>query len=251
MQKALITGASSGIGKEIAIVMAKNGHDLVLVARNKQELIKVNKQISELADVKVSVIAMDLSIPGSAKELYNKTKKDGIEILVNNAGVGLKGNFFNDDPARTTGMAQLNMISLMELSQLFGADFVAKDSGKILNVASITAFFPGPKQPVYYATKSFVRSLTRSLAYNLRNTNVTVTALHPGITKTQFFKSSDAPGFEAGASAVSVASLGYKAMMAGKIEVTHGFSNQFLTNIFVRIVPYRLQTYIVDRASEV
>jgi uncharacterized protein len=174
-----------------------------------------------------------------------------IQILVNNAGVGLKGDFFNDDIARTTQMNQLNMISLTELSQLFGKDFVKNNSGRILNIGSITAFFPGPKQPVYYATKAYVRSLTRALAYNLRETNVTVTALHPGVTKTGFFNASNASDFKSGASAQSVATLGYKAMMSGKIEVTHGFSNKLLTNIFARFVPYRLQAAIVNKASEV
>jgi len=251
MQKALITGASSGIGKELALIMAEAGHDLVLVARSKTELNKVKELIQKTADIKISIYTSDLSVPGSAKQLYEQTKKENIEILVNNAGVGLKGDFFNDDSARTTQMAHLNMISLMELAQLFGKDFVKMNNGKILNIGSITAFFPGPKQPVYYATKAFVRSLTRALAYNLRDSNVTVTALHPGVTKTHFFSASNAAQFTGGSSAKSVAQLGYKAMMDGKIEVTHGFSNKLLTNIFVRVIPYRYQTYIVDRASEV
>jgi short-subunit dehydrogenase len=251
MQKALITGASSGIGKELAYVMASKGHDLVLVARNLKELNAISTDIQATTSSHVHVIALDLSVAGSAKKLYDQTKKEKIQILVNNAGVGLRGDFFNDDVARTTAMAQLNMVSLMELSQLFGKDFVKKGTGKILNVASITAFFPGPKQPVYYATKAFVRSLSRALAFNLRGTGVTVTALHPGVTKTQFFASSNAAGFTAGASASSVARLGYKAMMAGKIEVTHGLRNKLLTSVFARIIPYRFQAAIVDSASEV
>lgn len=251
MQKALITGASSGIGKELAYVMASKGHDLVLVARNLKELNAISTDIQATTSSHVDVIALDLSVAGSAKKLYDQTKKEKIQILVNNAGVGLRGDFFNDDAARTTAMAQLNMISLMELSQLYGKDFVKRGTGRILNVASITAFFPGPKQPVYYATKAFVRSLSRALAFNLRGTGVTVTALHPGVTKTQFFASSNAAGFTAGASASSVARLGYKAMMAGKIEVTHGLRNKLLTSVFARIIPYRFQAAIVDSASEV
>lgn len=251
MYKALITGASSGIGRELANIMAEAGHDLVLVARSKDELLKVKEEVTKFFDVKVSIYTIDLSNPGSAKKLYLETKKEGIKILVNNAGVGLKGDFFSDDPIRTTMMAHLNMISLMELCQLFGNDFVRQDQGKILNIGSITAFFPGPKQPTYYATKSFVRSLSRALAYNLRKSNVTVTVLHPGITKTQFFKSSNVSGFKGGASAKSVALLGYKSMMSGKVEVTHGLWNKLLTNTFARFVPYRYQTYIVDKASEV
>ncbi len=251
MQKALITGASSGIGKELAHVMAEKGHDLVLVARDKKGLKTVQKELESEHSIKVSIYTSDLSKPGSAKKLFKDTKKENVEILVNNAGVGYKGDFFSDDKYRTTAMAHLNMISLMELSQLFGEQFVKQDAGRILNVGSIVAFLPGPKQPVYYASKAFVRSLTRSLAYNLRNTNVTVTALHPGVTKTKFFDASNASFMKTGASPRSVAELGYRAMMAGKIEATHGFSNKILSNIFVRIFPYRMHAPIVDRASEV
>lgn len=251
MQKAMITGASSGIGKELALVMAKAGHDLVLVARNKAELNKVKNEVNRISKVEVAVYPVDLSEAGSATKLYNQVQSEQIEILVNNAGVGLKGDFFHDDSTRTIQMAQLNVVSLMELSQLFGRDFLAKNNGRILNIGSITAFLPGPKQPVYYATKAFVRSLSRALAYNLRDSKVTVTALHPGVTKTRFFTSSNAPGSRGGASARAVAELGYKAMMAGKTEVTQGLRNKFLTNVLVRILPYRLQTILVDRASDV
>lgn len=251
MQKALITGASGGIGKEIALIMAKAGHDLVLVARSNEGLNVVKKEILSISGSKVSIYTSDLSQVGSAKKLYDITKKENIGILVNNAGVGLKGNFFSDDRLRTTQMVQLNITSLMELSQLFGSDFVKQNSGKILNVASITAFLPGPKQPVYYATKSFVRSLSRALAYNLRASGVTVTALHPGVTKTNFFTSADAGNIRNGALAKSVAELGYRAMMSGKIEVTHGLRNKILTNLLVRIVPYRYHAPIVDHASGV
>ncbi len=251
MQKALITGGSSGIGFELAKIMAINGHDIVLVARDKIQLEKAKNEINSISSVGVAIAVTDLSKPGSAHELYRKFKNDGIEILVNNAGVGLKGDFFDSELERNQDMAYLNMNSLMDLTYFFGNDFIKKKRGKILNTASIVAFFPGPKQPVYYATKAFVRSFSRALAYNLKGSGVTVTALHPGVTKTNFFKSANASGFKGGASAQSVAMLGYRAMMSGKIEVTHGIRNKFLTNFFVRITPYRIQPKIVDQASEV
>lgn len=251
MQKTLITGGTIGIGYELALVMARYGHDLILVARNKDQLSAVKKEIESKYGVGVKICDVDLSQPGSAKVLYDKCRSDGVEILVNNAGIGLKGNFFGDDLAKNTAMAHLNMISLMELTHYFGNDFIKHKKGRILNTASIVAFFPGPKQPVYYASKAFVRSFSRALAYNLAGTGVTVTALHPGITKTNFFKSANASFIKSGASAQSVAELGYKAMMAGKIEVTHGLRNKLLTNVFVRIVPYALQTRIIGRVSEV
>lgn len=250
-QKALITGASGGIGKELAMVMAEAGHDLVLVARSEDKLSEVKKEIISKYAVKVSVYACDLSEAGSAASLYETTKKEDIKILVNNAGVGLQGNFFDDDQLQTAKMVQLNVQSLMELTQLFGRDFLKDNSGRILNVSSIAAFFPGPKQPVYFATKSFVRSFSRALSYNVRGTGVTVTLLHPGVTKTDFFKSANAHNFKGGAPARAVARTGYKAMMSGKIEVTHGFWNKILTNMVARLIPYRLQALAVDRASDV
>jgi short-subunit dehydrogenase len=250
MQKALITGASSGIGKELAKIMAKAGHDLVLVARNKDELINVKKEIAIFSNVHVTTYPVDLSTAGSAQKLYEQTKSEHVEILVNNAGVGLKGDFFHDSLDKNVQMANLNMITLMELCHLFGNDFLQANSGKILNIGSIAAFLAGPKQPVYYATKAFVRNFSRALAYNLRNTNVTVTTLHPGITKTKFFTAAGARTVKDGASAHSVAKLGYKAMMNGTVEVTHGLHNKILTNVLVRIVPYRLQTKFVDSASD-
>jgi short-subunit dehydrogenase len=251
MQKALITGASSGIGYELSKIMAANGHDLVLVSRDIKSLSAVRNELEETYKVSVTVEATDLSMPGSAESLHKKLKHHDIEILVNNAGVGLKGNFFDDDLTQNQSMAYLNMNSLMDMTYYFGKDMVKNNRGKILNIASIVAFFPGPKQPVYYATKAFVRSFSRALAYNLRNTNVSVTTLHPGVTKTNFFKTAHAGSFKGGASARDVAALGYRAMMSGKIEVTHGIWNKFLTNIFVRFTPYRTQPMIVDKVSEV
>lgn len=250
MQTALITGASSGIGLEFARLMATKGHDLVLVSRDLKQLKEVQKEI-EKTGVSVSVIAKDLSKPGAAKELHAATKGQQIDILINNAGVGLLGDFFSDDLAANQTMAYLNMNSLMDMTHYFGNDMIRRGQGKILNTASIVSFFPGPHQPVYYATKAFVRSLTRALAYNLKGSGVTVTALHPGTTKTNFFKNAKASFFTTGASPADVAATGYNAMMAGKVEVTHGFANKILTNVFVRVVPYRLQVAIVARASKV
>lgn len=251
MQKALITGATSGIGLELAKIMARKGHDLVLCARNEEALSKITKELTAQYDVAVSYQQIDLSVQGSAYALYKATQSDQIEILINNAGAGYVADFFDGDITRSSAIAQLNMISLMELSYYFGKDFKAKNSGRILNVGSIVAFFPGPAQPVYYASKAFVRSLSRALAFKLGDTNVTVTALHPGVTKTSFFTSANTSERTNGADPALVAALGYKAMMRGDIEVTYGLFNRFLTNVFVRIVPYRLHAAIINRASDV
>lgn len=251
MDIALITGGTSGIGYELAKIMARNGHSLVLVSRDVVQLKIVQKELSSKYNANVRILASDLSKAGSARKVYDSLKHQNISILVNNAGVGLKGDFFHDDIVKNQAMAQLNMNSLMDLTYYFGKDFVKNNHGKILNTASIVAFFPGPKQPVYYATKAFVRSFSRALAYNLRDSGVSVTALHPGVTKTNFFKTADAEFFTGGADPAAVARLGYKAMMKGKTEVTYGLWNKFLTNAFVRITPYRLQPIIVDKSSDV
>jgi short-subunit dehydrogenase len=251
MQKALITGGTSGIGYELAKIMASQGHDLVLVSRDMTKLVAVKQELEKEHSVDVAVYEADLSVAGAAIKLYPKLKDLNIGILVNNAGAGLKGDFFSDKLEDNQSIARLNMNSLMDMTYYFGNDMIKQKTGRILNIASIVAFFPGPKQPVYYATKAFVRSFSRALAYNLRGSGVTVTALHPGVTKTNFFASAKAGSFTQGASPHSVAQLGYKAMMAGKIEATHGFGNKLLTNVFARFTPYRLQSVIVDRVSEV
>lgn len=251
MQKALITGASSGIGHELAKIMAAKGHDLVLVSRDQKKLNQVRQEILQNYKVEVEIIAQDLSEAGAASNLHDKLKDKGIEILVNNAGVGLVGDFFDTDPKGTATMMRLNIEALTEMTHFFGGDFVKKGQGRILNIGSIAAFFPGPKQPVYYASKAFVRSFGRALAYNLRSSGVTATTLHPGVTKTNFFNAAQASNISKGASPYKVALHGYNAMMAGKAETTYGWWNRFLTNIFVRVTPYKLQPYIVDKASEV
>ncbi len=251
MQKALITGGSSGIGLALAKIMAQNGHDLILCARDAEALKAVSAELTNQYNVQVEHIIADLSEPGSAQKLYNQTKDKNVGILVNNAGFGYVADFFDSDIDRNRAMAHLNMITVMELCQLFGHDFKNKGSGRILNTCSIAAFLPGPAQPVYYATKAFVRSLSRALAYNLRGSGVTVTALHPGITKTHFFNEANAPKQTKGADPKDVAQCGYDAMMKGKIEVTHGLMNKLFTNMFVRIIPYRIHASIVDHVSDV
>ena len=251
MQKILITGGSGGIGLALARVAAEHGHDIVLAARNIEQLKRAKTELEKQYKVRVNVKQADLSKPGAAKKLYDELKKENIEILINNAGVGLVGDFFTQNIAENINMVQLNIQALMELTQYFGNDFIAKKRGRILNIASVAAFVPGPKQPVYYATKAFVRSFSRARAYTMAPHGVTVTTLNPGATNTNFFVQAKAGTKERGVSAEDVARAGYKAMMNGKAEVTYGISNKILTNVLVRIVPYRLQAMLVDRGSEV
>lgn len=251
MQKILITGGSGGIGLALARVAAVHGHDLVLASRNMEQLKKAQSLLQKEYKVKVDIKQADLSKPDAAKKLYDELKKDNIEILINNAGVGLVGDFFKESVTDNTNMVQLNIQSLMELTHYFGNDFIKRKQGKILNIASVAAFVPGPKQPVYYATKAFVRSFSRALAYTMAPHGVSVTVLNPGATKTNFFVQARAGSMNRGATADAVSEAGYKAMMSGKAEITYGFSNKVLTNVLVKIVPYRLQAMFVDKASEV
>ena len=251
MQKILITGGSGGIGYALARVAAAHGHDVVLAARNIEQLKRAQTELRKDYKVHVDVKQADLSRPGAARKLYDELKSDGIEILVNNAGFGLVGDFFKEDIADNTDMVQLNIQALMELTHYFGNDFIKKKRGKILNVASVAAFVPGPKQPVYYATKAFVRSFSRALAHTMAPHGVTVTNLNPGATKTNFFVRAKAGTKERGVSADAVAEAAYAAMMSGKSEITYGFTNKILTNFLVRIVPYRVQAALIDKNSEV
>lgn len=252
MSTALITGATSGIGLEFAHILAENGHNVVLVSRSKSKLQDAQKQLTNKYSVAVYIYAQDLSKPDSARKTYEATKKHNIDILINNAGAGFKGDFFADTLADNQRIAHLNMQSLVELTHYFGKDFIANKSGRILNIASIAAFFPGPKQPVYYASKAFVRSFSRALSQLTAGSGVSVTVLNPGVTKTNFFNAAAAKGSGLhGAAARDVALLGYRAMMAGKTEVTFGARNQFITSVLARVVPYSLQAKIIDRASDV
>lgn len=224
---ALITGASSGIGAEFARIHAAAGGDLVIVARSADKLEALKSELEQAHSVKVTTITKDLSQPSAPQEVYDAVKDDGIEIdyLINNAGFGGQGKFhereWNDDLA----MINLNITALTALTRLFLPDFVARNSGKVLNVSSTASLLPGPLQAVYYATKAYVTSFSNGIAGELHDTNVTVTALLPGATESEFAKTSGLEGtslFSKTASAHDVARAGYDGMLAGKLDVIAG-----------------------------
>ncbi len=229
MNIALITGATSGIGYELAKCHANEGKDLVIVSRNIDNLNKVAKELMETYNIKVICIQKDLSKPNSAEELYNEVKNSNIEIdyLINNAGIGLQGYFHEKDSKEYTNLIQLNITSLTTLTNLFIKDFVNKNQGKILNVSSIASLQPGPMLGVYAASKSYVQSFSNSIATEVKQYNVTVTSLLPGITETKFGDVSDMNKtimFKNPKHPKIVASKGYKAMIKGKLNIKAGVS---------------------------
>ncbi|MGI9550997.1 MAG: SDR family NAD(P)-dependent oxidoreductase [Aurantibacter sp.] len=237
---ALITGASSGIGKELARIHAEKGGDVILVARRLEKLNTLKTELEQKHGIRVIVIAKDLGIPGAAKELYGEVQQAGIEVdyLCNNAGFGLRGKFHELSWERQQQMINLNMAALTELMYLFLPQMVARNSGKILNTSSTASFMPGPLQAVYYASKAYVTYLGNAIAEELYDTQVTITTLMPGATETEFAATSgmDKTGlFEKTVSARSVAEDGYTGMLKGKLDVVSGLTP--VQNLMMKSIP--------------
>lgn len=232
-QYALITGATSGIGYELAKLFAADGYHLVIVARDQTQLDATAAELKERG-ITVLTFAKDLFDPEQAFALYAELQSQGIdiEVLVNNAGQGVYGEFEDTDIDRELDIIHLNISSLVVLTKLFVNDMIARNSGKILNTASIASKTPGPWQAVYHGTKAFVLSFTEAIREELRDTEITVTALMPGVTDTDFFNKADmqesraVQDKEAMADPADVAKDGYQALMAGEDKVISGFKNK-------------------------
>lgn len=241
---ALITGASSGIGYEIAKILANKGYNLILASRN---IDKMKELEQEFSSVDVVSYQIDLSEPNSANILYSTVKNDGYnaDILINNSGFGLIGKFFDYEPNRYFEMMQLNMVSLTMLTRLFAKDMAHNGGGYIMNVASTASFKALPTFGVYSATKSFVRNMSLSLYHELKEKNVNIISVNPGPTSTNFgkvaMKGDDSKFFNyrITMTAEDVAIEAVQAMFDGKIEVTTGFINKF-NKVFLRLVPIKL-----------
>lgn len=240
---ALITGASGGIGLELARIHASRGGDAVLVARSGGKLEELKADLEGRYGATVHVIAKDLSLHDSADELYNELRDRNIAVdcLINNAGFGDYGPLAGADWAKLSQMIHLNVLALTRLTQLYVRDMTARGSGRILNVASTAAFQPGPLMAVYFATKAYVLSLSEAVGEEVRGTGVTVTALCPGPTKTGFEQIADVGTnklFEEHklSSSHDVALYGYNAMLRGKAVAVHGWRNKLLVTA-VRLTP--------------
>jgi len=235
MEYALITGASSGIGLALARLMASRGHNLILVARNQQALTDLKQELAQKYAINVEFFAMDLSVLGQAKVLYQRCKSENLMVtcLVNNAGYGDYGQFDVSKVGIYSNMLQLNIVALTELTAYFVADMKMRGAGRIMNVGSIGAFQPSPNLAAYAASKAYVMQFTEALNFELRGSGVTVTLLSPGVTETGFISRANmqnAANASAGLmDAHTVAKAGYAAMMAGKLNVTPGWKNKLLT----------------------
>ena len=256
MATALVTGASGGIGWELVKLFAEDRCDLVLVARNRKKLEQLGRDLHAAFGVAVRVIAKDLANAKAPAEIAQELSAAGVHVdmLVNDAGFGVYGPFAETDGAKELEMLQVNVMALTHLTKLFLPPMLERRSGRVLNVASTAAFQPGPLMAVYYATKAYVLSFSEALANEVSGSGVTVTALCPGPTDTEFQKEA---GLERTrlftnpfvSDARSVARAGYAGMFSGKRIVIPGLANQLLVEA-VRFTPRRLVTAIARSLQE-
>lgn len=229
---ALVTGASSGIGRELCNLFAADGVDLVVVARREERLRELADDLEARHDITVRVEPCDLSEDGARDALRERLSADDVEIdfLVNNAGFGSNGPFHELDRERELDQVRVNVVALTDLTRTFLPGMVARGFGRVLNIASTAAFQPGPYMSVYYATKAYVLSFTEGIAHELDGTGVTATAHCPGATETEFAETAsndDTLLFKSGvASAESVARHAYHAMQRGKTVAVPGLTNK-------------------------
>jgi len=257
MATALITGASNGIGLELARVHAVKGDDLVLVARSEKKLAELKAELEQKHKIAVTVIAKDLALADAAQHVYDETKRWGLRIdyLINNAGFGDLGMFTDTDWNKELQMINLNITTLTQFTKLYLKDMVARGSGRVMNVASTAAFQSGPTMAVYYATKAYVLSFSEAIDNEVRDNGVTVTTLCPGATESGF---QAAAAMENSAlvkgkklpSSKEVAEYGYAAMMKGKTVAIHGFNNWMLANA-VRFMPRSVVVKVTRKVQDV
>lgn len=247
--KAIITGASSGLGKEFAIQLSKMGYDLVLVARRKDKL----KEIKNQLETNVEIVCLDLSFPTNCVKLFKKYRKDNIDILINNAGFGVFGMFDSTPLDRELEMIDTNIVAVHTLTKLFLQKFKKEDAGYIMNVASSAAFQPGPLMASYYATKSYVYNLSAAIWEELRKdkSGVKISVLCPGPVNTEF---NDIAGVKFGVKAQDanyVVSYALKKMFKNKLRIIPGFYMKFL--IFLeKFVSYKFLlkiTYNIQKSK--
>ncbi|MFG6686215.1 SDR family NAD(P)-dependent oxidoreductase [Mariniflexile sp. HNIBRBA6329] len=251
---ALITGAASGLGYELSLLLANDGYNLILIDINNDNLQNAKTDIEKSFNCQVSVLKKDLSKPNVAIEIMDEINDAPIDVLVNNAGFGLFGTFANTEWERESEMLHVHILTTTHLTKLVLDGMIKRGSGKILNMSSLAAFQPGPLMSIYYASKAYLLSFSEAIANELKGTGVTVTALCPGPTKTEFQKvvsnntSENKISFNM-ACPSKVAQYGYSAMKKGKTVAIPGIVNKFLSTIH-RFVSRRMATQIVRNIQE-
>jgi uncharacterized protein len=249
---ALVTGASEGLGRDLADLFARDGHSLILVARNEERLNELAGKLHEEFHVEAQVIAQDLSVPGASQAVFDRLGDTEIEFLVNNAGFGTIGRFAKAEVQTQLAMLQVNVVALTHLTRLILPAMLKRKSGRIMNMASVAGMLPGPYMSVYYASKAYVISFSEALATEVADSGVTVTAICPGPTRTEFQKRAGAGEsslfrFNVMSSA-DVARIGYKAMMRGKRLVTTGVSNKLL-GVTAKVLPRRWTAAVAGKMN--
>lgn len=245
----LITGASSGIGLSFSKIFAREGYSLILVSRDEKKLQTVKQELEQQTNQKIYILAKDLSLASAPREVFDEVQKleIPINVLVNNAGWGDYGAFAQSNLDKQLNMIDLNIRTLTELTHLFLPMIHAQKVGYVLNVSSILGFVPGPFMSVYAATKAYVLSFSEAIREELRGSSVSVTALCPGQTATNFFKrtleESKEPFESMGMNSDEVAEIGYRAMIQGKSLVVTGIKNKVFT-FLPRLLPRQLVTRI-------
>jgi short-subunit dehydrogenase len=252
---ALVTGAASGLGYELALLLAADDFDLILVDIDKINLEKAKVMIGKASSSNIKLIEKDLSAPNAAKELFDEIQNTAIEVLINNAGFGVYGTFSNTDWEREYDMLNLHIITTTHLTKLVLKGMLERGSGRIMNMSSLAAFQPGPMMSLYYASKAYILSFSEAIANELIGTGVTVTALCPGQTNTSFqgvVSEGNCPenriSFNIGC-ADEVAKYGYRAMRKGKTVAVPGTFNKFLSKL-PRFVSRKMATAVIRRIQD-
>ena len=247
--KALITGASSGIGKEFAKIFAKKGYDLVIVARNKEELEKLSKELKTNNKIKVEIISIDLSIPENCKEIHKNVQD--VDILINNAGFGDCGNFTKTSLEKEINMINTNIIAYHILMKLYLTDMKTKGKGKILNVASIAGFMPGPLMATYYATKAYIVRISEGIREELKKekSNVQISILCPGPVDTNFNKVANVKFHMREANSTEVAKYAVKKLEEGKFYIIPGIDVKF-AKMGAKLTPAPLMSKIIYKVQK-
>lgn len=251
---ALVTGAASGLGFELALLLAKDAYNLILIDIDAEKLKATENEILKDYPVNTQLMVRDLSVENIAQDIYNNVGNTHIDVIINNAGFGVFGTFCDSDWERDSQMLHLHVLTATHLLKLFLPDMVKRGSGKILNLSSLAAFQPGPMMALYYASKGYLLSFSEAISNELKGTGVTVTALCPGPTKTDFQSvvSEDAADNKIAfnmACPKEVALYGYNAMQKGKVVAIPGAINKFLS-VLPRILTRNRTTKIVRKIQD-